>query len=103
MDSVGALVGRGLSALRYWSTVGSNFSGGSFDDAGLSLAPRFHKIVRKQPPSDRQKFPTSSSISWSEILRATRYIPLWRFNVSRNGVVANWLDLNACRTASRPG
>src|SRR6266513_1442458 len=89
IDSVAAVADRGLFTLRYWSTAGSNFSGGSFDDGILSPASRFHKIVRKQPPSERQKFPTRPSICSSEIFPATRYIPLWRFKVSRNEVVVS--------------
>src|SRR4029077_14779509 len=77
--------------------------GGSLNDRSLLQVSRFHKIVRKHPPSDRQKSPTRPSICLSEIFAATRYIPLWRFKVSRKEVVVSPPDLNACRIASRPG
>src|SRR5262249_48071181 len=53
-----------------WSSAGSNFPAGNFVDAIAPSWSRFHKIVRKQPPLDRQKSATMSSICASEILAA---------------------------------
>src|SRR5207247_6744166 len=64
-----------------WSCAGSNFSGGNFVVRPVPLVSRFHKIVLKQPPSDRQKRPTTSSLCSSEMFAATRYIPDCRLRV----------------------
>ena len=50
---------------------------------------RFHKIVRKQPPSEWQKFAITVSASASLIFAAMRYIPVCRESVSRKDVVAS--------------
>src|SRR5438045_1766859 len=81
----------------HWSCAGSNFCDGNFVDGTFPPGSRFHKIVRKQPLSDLQRFPTTSSICSSEIFAATRYIPDCRFNVSRNGVVTRSFWLHALR------
>src|SRR2546423_3466183 len=70
-----------------WSCDASNFSFGNFVDAIAPRWSRFHRIVRKQPLSDRQNPATKSSICSSEIFTATRYIPDCRSNVSRSGEV----------------
>src|SRR5882724_12955673 len=74
---------------RAWSYAGSNFCLGNFVDAIAPSPSRFHRIVRRHPPSVRQKPATRSSICESEIFPATRYIPDCRSNVSRNGVVCS--------------
>src|SRR5260370_26853489 len=86
-----------------WSCDVSNFSGGNFVDAIVPRSSRFHKIVRKHPPLDRQKFPTRSLICSSEIFAATRYIPDCRVNVVRNGVVVRRFSFHAANMASLPG
>ena len=47
--------------LSAWSCAESNFSFGNFVDAIAPAASRFHKMVRRQPPLDRQKPATRSS------------------------------------------
>src|ERR1041385_4005302 len=86
-----------------WSCATSNFFGGNFVDGTASRLSRFHKIVRKHPPSDRQKSPTSSLICSSEIFAATRYIPDCRFKVSRSDVVGRRFCFQVANTASLPG
>src|SRR5205807_7669819 len=55
-----------------WSCAGSNFCVGNLVEALAPELSRFHKIARRHPPSERQKFPTRSSVSPSEIFAATR-------------------------------
>ena len=86
-----------------WPWDASNLSEGNFVDGTAALSSRFHKIVRKQPPLDRQKFPTRSLICSSEIFDATRYIPDCRVNVLRNGVVVRRFSFHAANMASLPG
>src|ERR1051325_1720181 len=86
-----------------WSNAGSNFSLGNFVDAIAPVRSRFHRIVLRHPPSDRQKFATTSMICASDIFAAIRYIPVWRSNVSRNAVVPRRPSFRALNVASRPG
>src|SRR6184192_3999806 len=103
MAAVAGVADSGGFAAVAWSRAGSNFSFGNFVDAIAPFASRFHKMIRRQPPLDRQKFPTRSSICESEIFAATRYIPDCRSNVSRNGVVCSLWLFQAANIASRPG
>src|SRR5215469_4494169 len=97
------MVDPGLLGTRAWSYAGSNFSFGKFADAVAPSASRLHKIVRRQPPLDRQKSAARSLICVSEIFAATRYIPDCRSNVSRNGVVCSLSLFQAANTLIRPG
>src|SRR5713101_496379 len=86
-----------------WSCDVSNFSGGSWVDAGAPVASRFHKIVRKQPSLERQNLPPSSLSCSSEIFAATRYMPDCRFKVSRSVVVTRFFASHAANMANLPG
>src|SRR5437660_6012215 len=86
-----------------WSCDVSNFSGGSWVDAGAPVASRFHKIVRKHPSLERQKSPTTWLTCSSEIFAATRYMPDCRFKVSRSVVVTSRFAFHALNSANLPG
>ena len=71
--------------------------------ASVPSRSRFQRIVRRHPPSERQKFPTSVFASSSLIFAAERYIPVCRSSVSRNGVVTKPPVSHAKKAASRAG
>src|SRR5207237_10864547 len=93
----------GLLGAWAWSYDGSNFSFGNFVDETVPRASRVHKMVRRHPPSDRQKFATRPSTCGSEIFAATRYIPDCRSNVSRRGGISSLPLFHAATTASLTG
>ena len=57
--------------------------------ARVPAASRRQRIVRRQPPSERQNRPTNASACSSVSFAVTRYMPVCRPSVSRNGVVAS--------------
>src|SRR5213594_1630486 len=103
MAAVAGVADSGGFAAVAWSRAGSNFSFGSFVDAIAPSASRLHRMVRRQPPLDRQKSATRSSICESEIFAATRYIPDCRSNVSRKDLVRSLSLFQAANTAILPG
>ena len=85
---------------RFDPACGSNFSGGSFGEPG-AFTSRFHKIVRRHPPSERQKFATTSS-SWCHKSSRRRDTFLIVSAMScRNGVVCSRSSSKA-RSVGKP-
>ncbi len=86
-----------------WSCAGSYFSGGSCVEGTPPAASRRQRIVRRQPPSERQNRPTSVSACASVSFCVTRYMPVCRARVSRNGVVTSRPRSNNRHAPSRAG